>query len=261
MRLASFVLLIVISLTIPKTWNAIKGPGTQNFSKKLISNSQDPLSREGATILAQPFYYWGKGSQFYVYLSNDHRYVLKIPRASKVRESLIDRMIGRTVRKANLLTSMQIAQKHLAMQTALIVVHTEKLNDPIPSVLLYDHLHRGRRVDLNSVPFALQKYEHLLSSALTEAVDHNESKKILIAFLDLILLENKKGWMSTDSAFWLNFGYENGNALRLDVGSYVPLNYRFSWRRVTKPLFHWLRENDPSLVKWLEAEIELRECL
>lgn len=260
MRGALLVLLIILALSVPKTWNAIKGADSHLFSKTFVPTPSGLKS--DVTTLAQPFYYWGKGSQFYVYLSKDGLYVLKIPRASKMRESLIDRVLRRKMKKPDPLTSMQIAHDHLALQTGLLAVHLGSwANDPIPAVLLYDRIHRGRAVDLNCTPFALQRRQKLLSAALEDAADLSESKQILMAYLDLIGLEKKSGWMSHDCAFWQNFGFENGQALRLDIGSYVPVDDDFSWSRITKPVLHWLKNSNSLLSDWFEQEIEHRERL
>jgi hypothetical protein len=267
MRAVCLIFLMMIALAVPKTWHVIKGADQHLFSKNIAATEQQNLTARGispdvAGILAQPFYYWGKGSQFYVYSSRDQRYVLKIPRASKMRESLIDRILHRKVKKPDLMMSMRIAYDYLTLQTGLTAVHLGRwVNVQIPPVLLYDRIHRGKTVDLNSVPFVLQKRQKLLSNALLEANDANESKRILMAYLDLILLEKKRGWVSHDCAFWLNFGFENDQALRLDVGSYVPVGGRFSWRRITKPVSRWLQKNDPSLAVWFEQELEHREHL
>ena len=125
--IARLFLLALIVLTIPKTWNAIKGADSHLFSKNLVRTEKNKfIPKQLAGVLAQPFYYWGKGSQFYVYLSADGLYVLKFPRASKLRESLLDRILRRKIKKPDLLTSLQIAYENLALQTGLISVHFER---------------------------------------------------------------------------------------------------------------------------------------
>jgi hypothetical protein len=259
MRAGLLILLIMTTLAFPKAWHAVKGANPRLFSKQLMAMDQPSIN--AAKILSQPFFYWGKGSQFYVYFSEDHLYVLKIPRASKMRESLIDRILRRKMKKPDLLKSLQIAKDYFSLETGLVAVHFGNAKDSLPFVLLYDRLHRGQMVDLNGVAFALQKRQTLLSSALVKAKEASESKQILMAYLDLISLEKKRGWMSHDCAFWLNFGFENGRVYRLDVGSYVPVDCLFSWRVITKPAFHWLKDNDPSLAIWFKQEIDRRERL
>jgi len=271
MRAAVLFLLAFAALLFPKGWNAIKGADSHLFSKNLRTENYDfnqtkrsfeRFSSEAAIILAQPFYYWGKGSQFYVYLSDDGAYVLKIPRASKQRQSLLDRLMEREVSKPDLLRSLQIAYENLALQTGLIAVHLDMRDEIlIAPVKLFDRLNRSQMVDMKSFPFAVQKRQMLLSSALAEAANSEATKRILMSYLNLILLEAKKGWMSYDCAFWLNFGIENNEARRLDVGSYVALDESFSLSKAVKPVVHWLKKNDPLLVGWFEQEIEWRKLL
>jgi len=259
MRAALLAIFTIAMLAVPKLWHNIKGADFHLFSKHVFEIVQgNDFPPEMACALDQPFHYWAKGSQFYVYLSDDGNYVLKIPRASKMRESLLDRFANRKIRKPDVFVSMQIARDCLMLQTALFYVHLEKtLKDFFP-VKLYDRIHRSQRVNLSSVPFVLQKRHTLMSTALLEAKEVNEAKKILLAYLDLILFEKSQGVMSHDCAFWLNFGFNDGQAFRLDVGSYVPIDRGFSLKHIAKPVIHWLKEHS-ELANWFEQEIERRE--
>ena len=252
------ILCIAIALFSPKIWEAMKGVSEHQFSQVLISDVQPSMSVPAQDVLLQPFSYWGQGSQFFVFMSQDQRYVLKIPRASKMRESLLDRIRKRKLDKPDVLESLSIAFDSLAAQTAVLYAHYGR-SDPMPTAILIDRLHRRIQVDLNTVPFALQKKKGLMSQALMQSKNVDESRRILTSFLDLIATEKAFGWMSQDCQFWLNFGYEDGIAWRIDVGSYVSLQSNFSWRKAAKPVCHWLRKNDPSLYAWFENELSTRE--
>jgi len=252
------VLLILIALSTPKLWQAANQVSERQFSKVLLSQAQPSMSEPVQQILMQPFAYWGKGSQFFVFLSRDRRYVLKIPRSSKMNESLLDRITHKTSKKPDVLESLAIAMSSLVSQTAILYVHYG-ITDSLPCAAIADGMHRRRLVDLNRIPFALQEKKGLMSRALKESGNQDESRRILTSFLDLIASEKASGWMSQDCQFWLNFGYHDGQAWRIDVGSYVPLSPHFSWRRAAKPISRWLQKNDPQLGIWFERELLIRE--
>ena len=252
------IICILCALCLPKIWQTAKGVGEHQLSHRLIADVQPPLSAEICRIMAQPFSYWGKGSQFYVFLSSDQHFVLKIPRASKMREGVIDQVLVRTSKKPDVLKSLLTVSKSLMSETAILYTHYGK-SSTIPSVILIDRLHRSRTVNLNGIPFAIQERKELMSQALVQVKKRKESERILLAYLDLIESEKKNGLMSHDCAFLLNFGYDSGIVYRLDIGSYIPLEKGFSWRKVTKPAVHWLKNKDPSLCSWFENEIKRRQ--
>lgn len=254
MRWSFFVLLWGAALYVPHAWHQAKGISPKSFSLQLSPERQNPID---CTAFSQPYSYWAKGSQFYVFLSRDGQFVLKIPRAEKMGESLLSRIFERTWRKPSVIRSLAVAET-LASMNALIEAHYGHIDEPMV-VELFDRLGRSMHIDLRHVPFALQKRQKLMSEALQEARDSLEVQNILTSYLDLIQLEVVMGTKSADSAFWLNFGYENGRASRIDVGSYIPLGDEFSWRKTTKPVCHYLKDRDMELFHWFENQITQRE--
>lgn len=237
---------------VPQFWQNLKGPGYRQLSHKLslVSHTQ---KFKGLDRLAQPFFYWGKGSQFYVYLGQDGKTVLKIPRASKLRESFFGQILHKSFKKPDLFRSMQIANDFLNAETALIMVHYGQIRGSLPCILCYDRLHRSFRLDLNQTPFILQQRCDLLSSSLIKFPQ--DRKCILSSYLDLIENEKNKGWKCRDRAFWLNVAYAEQKAYRIDIGSYVPINESFSLTKMVKPVIRWLKKNDPDLCIWFQNEI------
>lgn len=253
------ILLVFIALTLPKAWQKMKGADPHLFSRK-FSSCQTRFDAGSNGAFSQPYFYGGKGTQFYVFFSEDGRLVLKIPRASKMRESLIDRVIQRPMRKPDVNRSLRIAFDYFKEETAVIAVHYGQMEHRIwPSVRIYDRLRRPWIVDLNRSPFALQKRQALLSASLRLAEDADESKRLLTAYLDLIEKETKRGWMNSDNAFWRNVGIDGPRATRIDLGSYVPIDGTFSWHKAAKPVSRYLKGHDPILKKWFDRQVDLRE--
>ena len=251
MRLIACLLLVFFCFS-PKAWNEAKGVSSRQFCRELLAEEQRPLSSDIQKILLQPFTYWRKGSQAYVFLSEDGNYVLKIPRLAKHGGSFLSSLFGKKREDRKILESFKIAALDLSEETATLYAQYAKTKAPFPCAL-YDLLGRRLEIPLDCVPFALQKRKCLLTDALTK----ENAKQFLIAWMDLVDSEKKKGYCATDHAFLLNISYDQGIAHRIDIGSYEPAQF-FSWSQVAKPLRCYLREFDPSLLNWFEDEINKR---
>ena len=240
------VLFICCVLSLPRGWYLLKGASAHLLSQTLL-NEEQPAWNDSSS-LAQPFSYWKKGGQFYAFLGKDGETVLKIPRASKVKKS------------PDFLSSIKGASTFLVEETGLLYAHyaTAQVATPREFKLL-DRLGRMIPVDLTSLPFVIQKRKELLRLVLEKEHNLTKQKEILSAFLDLILREKNRGWMSRDKSFSLNVCYAEGKALRIDVGSYGPIQEHFSLKEATKPLCHWLKQRDPQLFTWFEDELSKKE--
>lgn len=153
------------------------------------------------------------------------------------------------------------AGQELSKETAVAYVHR---GEPIPmpeGFCLYDSL--GRRLPMKPefFTFALQEKKPLLAKELAAHVHQEKAKEILSSLLELIEAERAKGWVCSDYAFALNFGYEGGRAFRIDIGSYIPLSPAFSWEAIAKPIDRFLEEGaDRHLQEWWRQEIRERQA-
>jgi hypothetical protein len=241
----TLLLLIALSLVLPLGWKNIRGFSVccyraGPYSKALFSEAEVPLSPHAEKALSQSYFYWDKGSQCDVFLSQDGHFVLKIPRPKRFHNPLC----------------FKTAIELLASETALLYAHYGHQERALPQeLLLYDGHRRRIKIDLKGHPFVLQKRLGLLKTALQEK-GREESKKLLVHFLDLLAIEKKRGQMSTDFAFASNFGVEGESVIRIDIGSYAPLSPSFSWKKNAKPLCRYLKDKDPSLHRFFEEKIE-----
>jgi hypothetical protein len=252
MRFISLLILLALC-ALPKIWKETKGISARQCAKFLFAKEQSAPTNEAIHALAQPFTYWKKGSQSYVFLSADGRYVLKVPRSAKQGDSLLGRLLKKKDCSKATLKSFQIASSILGAETATLYAHCAPTNN-LEKGDLRDLLGRSMPLDLNQLPFALQGRKELLSRCLCS----ENGKEILSAWLQLIEAEKEKGYQSTDHAFSLNFSYDGKVAQRIDIGSYQPLS-SFSWQRVARPVVCFLRNLDPALQDWFKEEIRLRD--
>jgi hypothetical protein len=250
---------VILAIAIPRGYHKIKGPGVQQFSRVCAKVAQDSPDTVTEAILLQPFTYLGRGSQFFVYISQDRKYVLKVPRAAKLRESFIGRLLCMRVQKPDLLQSLQIASRDLAFETSLLYVHYGYCEGWSRPVRFLNRCKRAEKVDVSKIPFVLQKKIELIGESLVRANGSQERQRIVTGYLDLIERERQLGWMSDDCSFWQNAGIDDARIVRIDIGSYVSAK-TFSWQEMSKPVRNWLQKADPALAVWLNKEIVRREA-
>ncbi len=211
------------------------------------------------STLDQPFFSWGRGSQSEVFLSRDGEWVIKIPRNKKCRPYLLGRFRKNSRGQRGCLESYLTAARELADETAVLYVHRGEPFAMPNQFGLYDRLGRKMVLEPTYFSFALQKRKPLLSEKL-EAANLEEAKKILSSLLNLIEAERQKGWVCSDYAFTLNFGYEDCRAFRIDIGSYLPVDASYSWKAIAKPIDKYLEHMaESSLQEWWHQEIAERQ--
>ncbi len=260
-RFGLIVVLCLVAFSLPKGWKELRGPSLRLlYPVEKKSSQSKTLDLKTNSALDQSFFSWGRGSQSEVFLSQDGKWVLKIPRNKKTRPYLLGRF--RSQERKGCLESYLRARRDLSDETAVLYVHAGEAIEMPKGFGLYDCL--GRRLPMRPdvFPFALQEKKPLLAKRLAEAADPEEAKKMLSSLLDLIEAERVKGWVCSDYAFELNLGYDQGRAFRIDIGSYVPADASFSWEAIAKPVNRFLeRSGNAELRAWWDQEISKKGSL
>lgn len=238
----------------------MRGPSFRQLDREdVFSPLKKEVDKKVIEVLNQPFYSWTRGSQSEVFLSRDRCWTLKIPRDKRLRSHLLGRFWNRKRKDEPCLKSYCIAESALCDEAGVLYVNRGNLMQEIPSFDLYDRLQRRLPIDPKCLPFALQEKVPLFTDVLKKE-NIQGKKNALLKLLDLMESEYQKGWFCDDCAFALNFGFMNGKAVRIDIGSYAELNGKFSWERTLKPITSYLlKHEDRSLCNWWLQEIEKRQ--
>ncbi len=213
---------------------------TDNFQLQKIavcstsSPADTPLEPPIHAILSQKFHYLAKGSQSYVFASEDGRYVIKLfkdPRKhlyswTWIGSQLIKkgpRWVWKTLHSDKRqqkwdrhLASLYSAATALCQETGILYAHLEgttRLNLPL---VITDKIHIAHTLALDALPFVLQKratplQEHL--STLTYA----EKEKCLEAARNLLQAVEEKELVYTDNKID-NWGFVEGRPMLIDLG-------------------------------------------
>ncbi len=193
-----------------------------------------PLEPEITQILAQPFRYKGKGSQCFVFQSENGGYVLKFPRSSRYRyprwlkkaplpsflaEIQAKRIAQKEAKKCAFYTSCKLAYERLKLESGLLYLHLNPTERLLGNITLHNNLNRPQIVDLDRRPFLLQKkgigvYQHLKS------LSEEERSEAVSALKRLLKARMEQGIGDRDPEVHKNAGFLGDQPLFLDVGAF-----------------------------------------
>ena len=198
-----------------------------------LSPSDTPLEPHIHAILNQKFHYLAKGSQSYVFASEDGRYVIKFFKDpckhlyswTWIGSQLIKkgpRWVWKTLHadKRQQKWDRHLASLHsaaaLRQETGILYAHLEgttRLNLPL---VITDKIHIAHTLELDTLPFVLQKratplQEHLRTLTLAEKEQCLEAARNLLRALE------EKGLVYTDNKIE-NWGFVEGRPMLIDLG-------------------------------------------
>lgn len=209
------------------------------------------------TLLKQPFYLMGSGSECFAFISQDGKYVIKLFKLDHLRpvylrkgifrhdlreyasslspeppyqkyfpktiQNLLNRVRGiREFRVQRTFQSIVLAYNQLKKETALVYVHLNPSEEFTEPLVLYDSCHIAHQVDPNAVRFVIQEtatpfIPHM--KALIKAEKKEEIERSLSSLLDLLIHRCKNGLADRD-IIARNFGFVRGDAIEIDTGSF-----------------------------------------
>ncbi len=232
-------------------------------------------------ILNQPFHYLGRGAQCYVFVSDDHQYVIKffrlyhllppfwtkLPLPPFLHPYRLAKMVQKQGELQRDFLSYKIAFEQMREETGLLYVHLNKTNMLNQHIQIFDRLNICHELDLDQMEFLVQKRADLLYPALANIVEReglDAARESLSHLLDLLVLRCKKGIFDKDPDLNTNFGLIGHTPIQIDVGRYRILEDstpgtidRDEIIRITDNLNQWLRANYPTLSDHLETQIRL----
>lgn len=219
-------------------------------------------------ILDQDFHYLAKGSQCFVFESEDRQVVLKFFRENRYRlPKICDFTIypqfltvlfqnlkaKKAEKKEQFFQSCLIAYRELREDCNLIYLHLNPTDHIKQKIRVYDKLQRPFYIDCDKHAFLIQKrgtpllpYLHIL----IEQGNKNAAKDLLFQTTFLLLRRMNKGILDRDSVIEKNAGFDGKKAFFVDVGSFYrknPSQPDENLKKTTAHLIKWLHARDPEL--------------
>ncbi len=187
-------------------------------------------------LLSGPYYYLGKGTQFYAFVSHDKEHVIKILRSDRMTTPMHKKfMTSATLelnaknkkRKERFLKACRSAYNRLKKQTGLVYLHLKSTAN-LPKVDLVDNFGLHRKVDLNDFCFLIQKKAVLIKESFESSKKQNnleEAKRKINSFFKLLTTRSTSSISNSDPNLFQNFGFISDQAIELDFGDYYDNPY------------------------------------
>ncbi|MBS0615898.1 MAG: hypothetical protein JSR58_05035 [Verrucomicrobia bacterium] len=233
-----------------------------------------PLSQEEKTsvhtILNQDFRYIGGGTQVYVLLSTDNKYVLKIfkqrrytvprwmrylvPSFLSYREKKIGH-IERTLERD--FNSYKIAFEQLRDETALRFVHLKSPGDDFHhTVTLIDRENNKLNIDLHDCEFILQDKAEMVCPNINRHMESGDlagAKASIDSLFELLYNRCKKKIDDSDPNLEKNYAFINDKAVQIDIGRFS-LGEPQDFPHISEKFKNFLHNKYPELEKHYDEQ-------
>lgn len=225
-------------------FDATDGFSPSAFSAPLVYDeawSIEPLDdkkrAEIQQILNQSFRYFAKGTQSYVLVSEDGKYVIKffkqkhlqppllaqigthLPLVSAYATKVVER---RKEKKDRLLRACKLAYDHLPVDSGLLYLHFNPTNYLQTPLVIFDKQGNKHSINLNKIEFYVQLKGVPLRKHFAhfrDAGDLDGAKRALIELFSYLEDRSRRGILDRDPNFGNNLGFFGERAGNLDVGA------------------------------------------
>lgn len=243
-----------------------------------------PLSAEAqeqvVELMHQPFTYLAKGTQSFVFVSADDRFVLKffkqmhlrlpwyrelvsyIPGLGQVVEKKVQR---RCSKQEKIFSGCKLGYEDMQRDTGVFYLHLNPTTDLPNELTLVDKQGLVHVVNPNEFSFYLQLKGTSLFTLFTDYRHNGDlagAQKALDELLSYLVERSERGILDRDPAYAQNLGFIGGRPGNLDIGNLVkdplirnPVEYRRRIHDYLMDFRHWLTKNYPELVETYDARI------
>jgi len=248
------------------------------ISHTLFPQAEPMSSTSYDALFDQTFRYIGKGCQFYVFESEDGKYVIKflkykhlrpctwmrrIPKPSSLHKIVEAKIARREERISNLWSSCQLCFDKLADESGILLLHFDRTPHFQKKVRLIDKVGFTHLVDLDTHEFILQRKALSVEAAFQNASE--EEIALRVQQLASVVLERcQKGIRDRDRAFVQNvaFAVDEPKAIFIDIGQFYEdesilsqEEQQVDLKRRMGNLRHWTERYYPQLLPCVEAQI------
>lgn len=204
-------------------------------TRELTTNEKIELNE----AICQPYAYFGRGGQAYVFFSKDGRYVIKffkqrLFKPSKLLNTLpLPRLLHRFRYKRNWKRSDKLKRDffsyktsfdELKEQTGIIYSHLNKTSHLQKKLAITDRLYIKHHIDLDKLDFIVQKRAEPVYDRINSLMTSNDiqaAQNALKSIFTLISTRCEKGFRDRDPNIRTNCGFIGSQAVKIDVGRFV----------------------------------------
>lgn len=238
---------------------------------KAISSHEYPFkysSQNTSLSLHQPFYYLGKGVQFYAFLGEDGQTILKLFKhhhfglSTDALKKCVPNFFSKRIiacrerRMGHLFESVRIACEEIPMNTGVFFVHIGKNSSRLGRGIIYDKLGIQHEIDWDKTDFLLQTRAEPVKQHLSRLFQKGQIKEAIAHMTKLIhSIEERSrlGIKNKDGNILENCGFVGDDyPIEIDIGSFVhrthsvnPDPHSKAGMRARLQLLGWVKRNYP----------------
>lgn len=229
-------------------------------------------------ILSQKFTYFNKGSQSYVYISEDKQYILKFLKQDKLHPNTwlaylplsfnphYQKSLFLEKKRASTFSAIKTAFSEFKKETGLLYVHLNRTNSLNKKITLFDRKGNLHVVDLDQTSFLVQKKANLIYVRIAELMAESkieEAKQIISSVFALVDKLGKRGVVDNDPILRKNFGLIDDKAVQIDIGRLridperiINLQHKQEIASITHSFKTWITKNYPELLEHFNTCLE-----
>jgi len=251
-----------------------KRPFNQTWTTRQLSGEEQ---REFEMAVSQKYSYFGCGGQCFVFFSEDGKYIIKFFKQRRYNQPFYLRLIpflsdfkrkksrGFKEKLRREFHSYKMAFEDLKNETGVVFVHLNPTKDLNKSVTIVDPLGCSHQLYLDKFDFIIQKRAEMVEEKIKRLLlegNYPAIQQSIRSMLDMILTRCKKGYHDTDPNILTNCGFLADQAVKIDIGHFVPKEtmknssmYKKALLESALPFREWLGETSPSLVSCFDHAI------
>lgn len=229
---------------------------------------------EARSVLDQPFSYLDKGRQFYAFVSQDGKYILKFIKCQRfneydipfIKEMRRERIKEKQARLTALFQSSALSLELLSDLTGVIFTHLEKRAAIEENITIIDRIGIRHVVAIDEVPFVLQyRAQKIVPTfeALYQEKNTPEIYRRIDQLIDLFMTRARRKVIDIDDGIFLrdNIGFLEDKAIFIDIGTFVRSEKSLTKERLKEdfdkllPLVLWIEKRDPSTANYFLNKI------
>lgn len=229
-------------------------------------------------LFSRGFTFFGKSSHAYLFLSEDHKYVLKFLKRSALNPKswigyiplsfnpYYQEFKQKQEAQKKIYTACKTAFLEFKEETGLVYMHMNPTHSLNKKISIFDKHGKAYSVELDKASFYVQKRAQLIYPRIAELMrigDIEHAKKIISSVFSLIDLLGKKGVCDHDLSLYKNFGIIDDKAVQLAISklqidhSYAhSTTYKQSIPVITEPFRRWIKKNYPELLAHFDERLK-----
>ena len=252
------------------------------FRKSWSTTISEEDSLESQKALSQNFNYLASGSQSYVFISDDEKYVIKFFKHKRWRmnpifafmplPSALEKKRQRWKEKKwetvnDTFKSCKVSYELFKKETGVLYVHLNETQNLQKILTVKDKVGLKHKLNLDTLQFALQRKAIPTDVYLLKLKEEGKVDVAEKAVSDMLKFTRKRselGFSDKDPHLIRNFGFINGQALEIVIGGFhrdpkKDLNYYRSYEivKIGNKLLPWIEENFPEIAPFTEKQIEI----